>query len=153
MAKVVNYERKLFIRLPTGLQFNKTGTDQKENMLLLVCSEAVESKTCKTREQAYSDTSPQQWVFSSLAQILRCCYFWLWRLFWYQQWIKLKFDAPALHFLPWVRSHVSTLNCVTKFSVAQYVWKKIFLIEYYETHHPILIYEQYERSTAIFCSF
>ena len=30
-----------------GLQLNKTGTDQKEHMLLFVCSEAVESKLVK----------------------------------------------------------------------------------------------------------
>ena len=31
----------------TGLQFNKTGTDQKEQMLFFVCSEAGESKLVK----------------------------------------------------------------------------------------------------------
>ena len=37
----------MFIRLAAGLQSNKAGFDQKGSMLLLVCSEAIESKLVK----------------------------------------------------------------------------------------------------------
>ena len=47
-----------------GLELNKTGTDQKEHMLLFVCSEAVESKLVKleTRSTVFSDKANRHFI-------------------------------------------------------------------------------------------
>ena len=49
----------MFKRLAIGLQFNTTGTDQKEHMLLFVFNEAVESKLVKF-ETSHTVILPQR---------------------------------------------------------------------------------------------
>ena len=57
-----------------GLHFNKKGTDQKESMLLFVCSESVELPNIVKLETSLTVIFPQRRVFADCSgQRLACC--------------------------------------------------------------------------------